>query len=269
MKPFIRWVGGKRKHIPQIKKLMPKDFNLYFEPFVGGGAVLFALQPKKAYINDINEELMTAYAELSHKSTYEKIKESLLVMNELKSKEHYLHIRSLDPKELYSVDLVSRFIYLNRLCFNGLYRLNKNGQFNVIYDNNKLRESYNVWDENTMSNVHEYLSKASIVKYNTGDYLHFMNIAMNDSFMFVDPPYDSYEEQDNFNRYGNTSFNRIDQIKLANKIWELTERGVKIMIFNHNTPLIRELYKGMTFHNVEQKLRLTQKGAEEIIITNY
>ena len=270
MKPFIRWVGGKRKHVPRIKELMPKTYVDYYEPFVGGGAVLFELQPKTAIINDVNNELMTAYKVLSDPVQCSMLIEHLASWDKEKSEEFYLSLRAEDTTGWDPFAIAARFIFLNRTCFNGLYRLNKEGKFNVIYDKRKLLPAYNAYDESTINSVSSYLMQNNIICLNTSNYSEVIDNAKDGDFILIDPPYDKYENQNNFSEYGNTEFTKDDQINLALKLWEISsKKKVKIMIFNYNTPLIRELYDGMFFHSPTAELTLTQEGAEEIIITNY
>lgn len=224
-KPFIKWVGGKTQLIAEVEKLLPENFTerkelTYIEPFVGGGAVLFWILQKypnitKAVINDINPDLTTAYITIKQNSyklieALRKIEDEYLPLIEKKRKEYYLEKRCLfNTKKLDTVENTALFIFLNRTCFNGLYRVNSKGLFNVPfgrYINPKI------CDEQTILADSELLQKVEIL---TGDFSETLQYANKNSFFYFDPPYKPLSDTSNFNSYAKEEFNDSEQIRLG------------------------------------------------------
>ncbi|MDD5770171.1 MAG: DNA adenine methylase [Candidatus Gracilibacteria bacterium] len=269
--PFVKWVGGKRQLISQLEKLFPKEFNNYFEPFVGGGAVFFNLQKEKSFLSDINEELI---------NTYKVIKENpKKLIKFLETCEYsayfYEDIRSWDRQEDWQknyseIERAGRFIYLNRTCFNGLYRVNSKGQFNVpmgAYKNPDFVQKENIINTSKLLNK----TKAEIKLHSFDKVLENANSG---DFIYFDPPYDTLSETANFTSYNENGFGREMQKKLAEVFRKLDEKGCKVMLSNHNTPFIREIYDGFRFEIVKARRNVNSKASgrgevEEIVVMNY
>lgn len=270
MRPFVKWAGGKRQIIDELLKYVPKSYNTYFEPFVGGGALFFELEPKKAVINDFNKELIGVYQTVKQKNNHVKLMELLDEYEKNHTEENYYKIRNLDRNKdefnrLKKIDKAARVLYLNKTCFNGLYRVNSKGEFNVPFNNKK---SVNLYEEDNLEDIHKYLyeNKVSIT---SGDYRKCLRKAKKGDFVYLDPPYD-----ETFTSYTKNDFDRDDQITLSNEFKKLNKKGVKVMLSNNNTDLIRELYKNFNIHIVNAKRNINSKSdgrgyVEEVIITNY
>ena len=271
-KPFVKWAGGKRSIIHELIQLSPKIFDTYYEPFVGGGALLFELSPRKAIINDYNKELMNVYSCI-------KDEEKLVLMcNELNKHEtnhsetYYYKIRDLDKdkkkfNKIPDYKRAARTIYLNKACFNGLYRVNSNNEFNVP---SGKRSKVNTHSEN-LGIIHCFLNMNDIQLLST-DFVDAVKTAKQGDFIYFDPPYDS--DTSTFNSYTENGFGKEDQIRLAELFKELDSRGCYVMLSNYNTSLIRELYQGYHFHYVEAPRNIganakDRRIVEEVIITNY
>lgn len=273
-KPFVKWAGGKRQIIDKLLKLIPVEYDTYYEPFVGGGALLFELSPKKAVINDSNKELMNVYKILSTDKGYE---ETLKLLNTYEKKHDeafYYKIRNLDKdkdkfSKLTDYERAARTIYLNKACFNGLYRVNSKGEFNVPF-NKKLK--INTYDGQNMTLAYVYFQTNSIKMLST-DFEEAVKDAKKGDFIYFDPPYDS-ENDDTFNSYTEEGFGKEEQRRLARVYKELSDRGCYVMLSNHNTTLINELYQEFNIYIISAKRNINSKGekrgkVEEVIITNY
>lgn len=272
-KPFVKWAGGKRQIIDKLKKYVPEDFNTYYEPFVGGGALLFELSPKHAVINDSNKELMNVYSVLCNE---EKFKKMCSVLNHYEtnhSEEFFYEIRDKDRNintfnRLSDYTRAARTIYLNKACYNGLYRVNSKNQFNVPFGK-KLK--VNTYDGSNLITVSNYLTMNDI-SILCVDFEEAVKEATKGDFIYFDPPYDS--DTETFNAYTETGFSKEEQRRLAEVFKDLDARGCYVMLSNHNTTLINELYKDYNIHIIEAKRNINSKGnkrgkVEEVIITNY
>ncbi len=272
-KPFVKWAGGKRQVLNELKKYVPENFNTYYEVFIGGGALLFDLLPKSAVINDKNTELMNVYSSLSSYESFIKMCSYLNTHERKHNEEYYYKIRNIDRdlkkySKLSNEEKAARTIYLNKACFNGLYRVNKEGFFNVPY-NKKDRVS--TYDAENLLRVHTYLVNNDVKVLNK-DYLEVLNMCQKNDFVYLDPPYDMLNNS--FTSYTEEGFSKKDQEKLASKFKELDQKGVKVMLSNHNTDFIKKLYDGYNFHVIKAKRSINSKGnkrgsVEEVIITNY
>lgn len=272
-KPFVKWAGGKRQIIKELKKYVPSEFNCYHEPFIGGGALFFELSPKKAVINDSNSELMNVYKVMCDDEKYSKMCHLLNNYEVKNSEEFYYQLRNKDRnkekfEKLNDYTRAARTIYLNKACFNGLYRVNSKGEFNVPYNK---KTKVNTYDKENLLVVHMYLTMNDITIMNT-DFEEALKCAKEGDFVYIDPPYDQINSS--FTSYTEEGFNHDEQRRLAKVFKELDQRGVKVMLSNHNTPLIRELYKDYNFHIIEAKRNINANGkkrgkVEEVIITNY
>lgn len=270
--PFVKWAGGKRQLLAQIRERMPENYNRYFEPFVGGGAVTFGLLPQDAVINDINRALINTYRTIA--DVPEKFLENLRQFDEEMwedGKAYYYSMRELYNdklmKEEYDVELAALFVFLNKHCFNGLYRVNGKGLFNVPY-NNSRRSSC---DEAAIRAVSEYLRKVTIME---GDFQPACERAGRGDFIFLDSPYAPLNPT-SFESYTKEGFDIESHKRLAELFDELTERGCFCMLTNHNTELINELYSGKGYRmdvvSVKRMINsdATNRVGEEIIICNY
>ena len=272
-KPFVKWAGGKRQIIDKLKKYLPEDFDTYYEPFVGGGALLFELSPQKAVINDSNEELINVYKVLCNEEKFKKMCHTLNHYETSHSEEFYYEIRNKDRnkksfKRLADYTRAARTIYLNKACFNGLYRVNSKNEFNVPFGKKK---KVNTYEGSNLITVSNYLTMND-VKILCCDFEEAVKDAKKGDFIYFDPPYDS--DTSTFNSYTETGFDKDEQRRLAKVYKELDQRGCYVMLSNHNTKLINELYKDYNIHVIEAKRNINSDGkkrgkVEEVIITNY
>ncbi|MHA3786244.1 DNA adenine methylase [Mycoplasma sp. Z244C] len=273
-KPFVKWAGGKRQLLDELIKYVPKDFNTYYEPFVGGGALFFKLQPKKAVINDINKHLISAYRCFQDETLYQDLIKSLKEYETNHSEENFYRIRALDrDKEFLSSsnsEIGARLIYLNKICFNGIYRVNSSGYFNCSF-NKKL--NIKTFYEDNFNAIFKYFSNNEISILSTSFQEVIQNVKSKD-FVYLDPPYDAYNNKKIFISYDANGFSQAQQEELAKCFAELDKKGAFVMLSNHNTPLIRELYKNYNINVVLAKRWISGNGnyrgeVEEVIITNY
>lgn len=270
--PFVKWAGGKRQLLTQIKERMPEKYNNYFEPFVGGGAVAFALLPENALINDINKALINAYRQICDVPEVF-LKAIKKLDNEMweDGKEYYYFLREHYNDKLmkteFDVELAALFVFINKHCFNGLYRVNGKGLFNVPY-NNSRRVSV---DENLIMEISEYLQSVKIMD---GDFEVACKEAKGGDFVFIDSPYAPLNPT-SFESYTKEGFDIESHKRLAKLFDELTARGCYCMLTNHNTDLINELYgnKGYRIDVISVKRMINSDASnrvgEEVIICNY
>ena len=270
--PFVKWAGGKRQLIPQIRERMPEKYNNYYEPFVGGGAVMFELLPSDALINDVNRALMNAYRQICNKP-----EAFLKAVNRLDEemwedgREYYYSLRKSYNDKLvraeYDIELAALFVFINKHCFNGLYRVNGKGLFNVPY-NNSRRASV---DEKSIMAASEYLRGVTI---QDGDFEKACEDAAKGDFIFFDSPYAPLNPA-SFESYTKEGVDIESHRRLAKLYDELTGRGCYCMLTNHNTQLINELYgnKGYKIDVVSVKRMINSDASnrvgEEVIICNY
>ena len=272
-KPFVKWAGGKRQILDKLIKYVPEDFNTYYEPFVGGGALFFELSPKKAVINDSNEELINVFRCIKEEEKLTKMCNELNHHEANHSEEYYYKIRNIDRDKnkfnrLSDYKRAARTIYLNKACFNGLYRVNSKGEFNVPFGK-KLK--VNTYEGQNIGIIHAYLNFNNI-KILSIDFEEAVKDAKEGDFIYFDPPYDS--DTSTFNSYTEDGFSKDEQIRLSNVFKNLSDRGCYVMLSNHNTVLINELYKDFYIHKITAKRNINSNGkkrgkVEEVIITNY
>lgn len=274
VKPFVKWAGGKNQIFDKIRDLLPNEFNTYYEPFLGGGAVFFNLLPEKAVISDYNEELMYAYECFKNDKYFNLMIEDLITHQNNHNEEYYYLIRDLDRNnEFESMPIyrkAARMIYLNKACFNGLYRVNSKGFFNVPSGKKEIVNAYN---KDLFNDIHEFLSNSQITIMQ-GDYQKAIAKAKKGDFVYFDPPYDTFEEKTGFTTYTKDNFGKEEQIKLSEVFKMLDKKGVKVMLSNHNTPFIQELYKDFNINVIEARRSINSKGngrgtVEEVVIINY
>lgn len=275
VKPIIKWAGGKRQLLPDIKERMPIEFNTYFEPFAGGLAVFLSVEPKKAVINDLNYELYNMYKVV--KNDAESVINALNIHAIHDTKDYYLSIRELDRngklEKTTDVDRAARFIYLNKTSFNGLWRVNKNNQNNVPYANHKNK--YKV-DESAIRELHRYLNIVDVTILNE-DYYSAISSAVKDDFVYFDPPYIPANNTSNFSSYTATGFNWEDHVRLRDVFVELTKKGVKVMYSNADVDLVRELFSSVDsakIYSVKANRMINSNAKKrgkvgEVLITNY
>lgn len=270
--PFVKWAGGKRQLLSQIKERMPEQYNNYYEPFVGGGAVIFELLPANALINDINKALINAYKQIQNipEAFLKAVKKLDEEMWE-DGKEYYYSLREHYNDKLmeeeFDVELAALFVFINKHCFNGLYRVNGRGLFNVPY-NNSRRASV---DENVIMETSEYLKGVTIID---GDFEVACRNAKKGDFVFIDSPYAPLNPT-SFESYTKEGFDIESHKRLAKLFDELTVRGCYCMLTNHNTDLINELYSGKGYRidlvSVKRMINsdASNRVGEEVIICNY
>ena len=272
LKPFVKWAGGKRQLLGEILERIPRTYDNYIEPFLGGGAVLFALQPKRALINDINASLIHTYKIIASdpQQFINKIKEldSRIVEG---CKEYYYLIRDLYNSKLmreeFDLELAALFVFLNKHCFNGLYRVNAKGLFNVPYNNGKKASI----DEEVILEVSKYLKKLTIC---LGDFEDACKDAKEGDFIFLDSPYAPLNPS-SFESYTKEGFDMESHVRLSKLFDNLTQKGCYCMLTNHNTEFINDLYgnKGYKMDVVSVKRMInsdaSKRTGEEIIICNY
>ena len=269
--PVVKWVGGKRQLLPQILPLIPKRMTTYCEPFLGGGAVLFALQPKRALVNDLNQDLMTVYrvikenadALIEHLSRHEN------------TPEYFYRIRDLDRDKaayaaLSDVEKASRLLYLNKTCYNGLFRVNASGAFNSPYGHYRRP---NIVNEQTIRGVSRYFNSCDITFF-SGDFAAVLEQVPKGGFVYLDPPYDPVSDTASFTGYNKGGFGREEQVRLKECCDALTARGVKFLLSNSATPFIRELYGSYRVSLVQARRAVnsvaSRRGAiEEVLVRNY
>lgn len=275
-KPFVKWVGGKRQLLTQfrLRNLFPPELfdpikNTYFEPFVGGGAVFFDLLPKNAVLSDMNNELVTTYNVI--KNNVEELIKSL--KKHKITKEYFLTIRAKDIAKLSDIEIASRFIYLNRTCFNGLYRVNKSGGFNVPFGQNK---NPLICDEVNLRRISKALKNVTIKHQ---DYKEVLQKAKKGDFIYFDPPYYPMSKTASFTSYTKDAFLDKEQIELRDVFVELDKRGCFVMLSNSDAPFINKIYgeiknKKIWINKVEAGRAINSKGSGrgkilEVVITNY
>ena len=237
-KPFIKWAGGKRKLVPELVKRMPSSYGTYFEPFLGGGALFFELEPRKAILSDLNSDLTRTYWVVDHSVEDLIFKLDILEAAHRKGGlEHYLKVRAQNSAKLAQVDCAARLIYLNKTCFNGLYRVNKSGQFNVPMG--KFKSPPLICDADNLRECSKVLSG---IEVNYSDYRGSLHKAKRNDFVYLDPPYIPLSTSADFTSYTKKGFGPKDQKELAALARTLKLRGVHVLLSNAGNQLIEELY---------------------------
>ncbi len=266
-RPFVKWVGGKRQLLNILGAAAPDKFKRYFEPFVGGGAFLFAQQPTHATISDVNAELINTYQVI--RDDVEALLRSLRTHKN--AAEHFYAVRGKDLAQMNPVQRASRFIYLNKTCFNGLYRENSRGHFNAPFGR---YESPNFVDRENLLAVSKYFADND-VKIHHRSYQAVLNEAKAGDFVYFDPPYIPLSVTANFTSYTGRGFGEKDQRELAAVFAELSKKNVRVMLSNSNTPMIHELYKGFDIQLVEAARAINCKGGKrgrepnEVLVRGY
>jgi len=270
-KPFLQWVGGKREMIKQYEQFFPKTYNTFWEPFFGGGALFFALDPVKAVINDNNPELIETYRAV--RDTPETVIALLQTLRGKHSKELYMAIRAIDREidiltQLQPYEIAARMIYLNQTCFNGVYRVNKLGQFNVPIGSSLNRV---ICDPAVIRNASQVLQHARI---ECNDFEKLLQGAKKGDLVYLDPPYFPISEYSDFTRYTKEKFYKHDQERLHDIFAALDKKGCFVMLSNSNASFIRELYSNFKRNEVYSGRNLNSRKERrgkvmELLITNY
>ncbi|HIK29306.1 MAG: DNA adenine methylase [Oscillatoriaceae bacterium SKW80] len=268
-RPFLKWAGGKSQLITQYKPYFPETFKTYYEPFLGGGAIFFHLLPEKAILTDINPELINCY--LCVKNQVEEVIELLETHqynHALSPKDYYYKMRRLWGEGT-PVERAARLIYLNKTCYNGLYRENCQGKFNVPIGNYK---SPKICNPELLRSVSVALKKAKIAVSSFENVLY--SAKTSDDFVYFDPPYHPLSSTSNFTAYSRYNFNESKQIKLRDTFAELANRGVKVMLSNSDCLFIRELYKDFNIYEISATRAINSNGKKrgkisEILVTSY
>ncbi len=236
--PIVKWVGGKRQLLEEIASVLPPSYNTYFEPFLGGGALLFYMQPKKAVVNDLNSDLINTYNVV--KANVDELIHSLSTHKN--TADYFYSLRDIDRCEnfdnLSNIDKASRFIYLNKTCYNGLYRVNSLGQFNSPFGYYK---NPNIVNAPVLKAVSEFLN-CNDIKFFSCDFEEILKLPKKGDFVYLDPPYDPISETANFTGYNESGFNKDAQTRLKKACDELDKKGVHFLLSNSATEYIINLY---------------------------
>jgi DNA adenine methylase len=269
--PVVKWVGGKRQLLEQLKLLLPNRIAVYCEPFVGGGAMLFALQKQNVWVNDINAELINLY-----KVIQDDVEKLIDILREHKNDADYFYkIRNLDRDKkkyqtLSNAQRAARIVYLNKTCYNGLFRVNNAGEFNSPFGRYK---NPNIVNAPILRAVSEYFRNANI-SFSTSDYADVLQKITNHTFVYLDPPYDPASDTSNFTGYAKGGFDRNEQIRLRECCDDLNRRGVKFMLSNSATNFIKNQYSKYNITIVKAKRAINSNASkrgiiDEIIVRNY
>lgn len=265
-RPFIKWAGGKSRLMPEIAKRFPPRDGIrgYFEPFLGGAAVFFHLGHPNSFLSDRNRELVELYQVVQQ--DVEGLIENL--KNHKNEREQYYRVRSQDPAMMTPAQRAARLIYLNKTCFNGLYRVNSKGQFNVPFGRHKNPV---ICDSQGLRTASAALQQAEI---SHGDFASMLDRAQPMDFIYFDPPYHPLNKTSNFTSYTSGSFGEGEQRRLAEVYRQLAERGCFVMLSNSDTSLIRELYRDFHIHELQAGRAINSKPERrgkitELLILNY
>lgn len=275
-KPIVKWAGGKRQLLTVLRDYYPKEYNIFIEPFVGGGAVLFDLQPKKAIISDLNSDLINCYEVVrdNNQNLIKAIAEHVEVMSSLETLDnkatYYYQVRSLEPCKLSDIDKAARFIFLNKTGFNGLYRENSKGEFNVPFG--KRQKTDGILDKENLIQVSKYLNDSDITILNQS-YEETLKLAEENDFVYLDPPYYPLKVE-SFIKYTKEDFGHKEQIELALEFNKLTEKKIYAVLSNSNSPFVQYTYANYNMKVVEAARSINSVGSDrdkqpvEVIIDN-
>ncbi|MDD5014044.1 MAG: DNA adenine methylase [Atribacterota bacterium] len=273
-RPFLKWVGGKKQIIPQIKQYIPQNYSRYFEPFVGGGALFFDLAPRKVYVNDINEILISAYRNIKNHpyeviEKLEDLQKTFNAKNDEERKLYFYEIRDVFNRNKDSSSLKTAYlIFLNKTCFNGMYRENSKGRFNVPFGRYKNPK---ILDKKNILAVSKLLQKAAITDYS---FEKAVEDAKEGDFVYFDPPYHPLTVTSSFTNYSNDGFNEEDQMKLRDVFIGLDRKKCFVMLSNSDTQFIRKIYHGFNQRTVSAARAINCKATgrgkiNELLIMNY
>lgn len=272
MAPVLKWAGGKTQLIEIIATKVPHMYNNYYEPFVGGGAVLFTISPQQAFINDINRQLMNLYMQLKVAAN-----SVIEIVNEMDSapcsRELYYSMRDRYNVKImeqeFDSECAALMIWINKHCFNGLHRVNKQGFFNVPYNNKVSGKSIN---EDNIRSISDYLNSANI-EMTCLDFEEACDGVSAGDFVYFDSPYVPESATASFTNYTVEGFNLADHMRLAALFRRLDAVGAKVMLSNNDVPLVHELYAGYNIQSVDVKRMINsnadRRTGREVLITNY
>lgn len=268
MKPILKWAGGKTRLLPELIKRVPPFSGRYFEPFLGGGALFFHLEPQRpAIVSDLNDSLIQTYWQVAHK--VEALIRCLQKLKEAHSEAHYYSIRDCwNRGEGNALERAALFIYLNKTCYNGLWRVNRANQFNVPVGRYKNPQ---ICDETTLRNASRLLRRTTIV---CQDFTSLADYPMDENdFVYFDPPYQPLSASANFTAYTPGGFGPAEQRELALLVRKLHERNCQVMVSNHDTPEIRDLYQYFHIQTISASRAINSDSKKrgkvgEVIITN-
>ncbi len=269
--PVVKWVGGKRQLLDTFAPLLPEHIDNYCEPFVGGGALLFKLQPEKAFVNDINSDLILVYTVIR-----DSVNELITALEGFENtSDKYYEVRDWDrDKNFYDnlsdVMKAARIIYLNKTCYNGLYRVNNAGEFNSPFGKYK---NPNIVNAPVLRAVSEYFNSAEI-HFSSSDYEDVLNKISRETFVYLDPPYDPVSDTASFTGYSKGGFTKNDQIRLRECCDQLNSRGIRFMLSNSATDFILEQYSAYNITIVQAKRAINSVGSRrgnvnEVVVRNY
>lgn len=265
--PFVKWAGGKGQLLNQMAPFFPREFRTFYEPFIGGGAVFFHLRPRAGTIADLNPELVNAFQVVKRapKSLMRALNHHKLRAND---EAYFYEVRALDPERLSPVERAARLIFLNKTCFNGLYRVNSRGRFNVPWGGYKNPAVYS--RENLLAASKLLKGKRVLCV----DYKLACEAAGHGDFVYLDPPYHPGSPSSTFTAYTREDFREKEQRDLAVLFRDLTARGCKVMLSNSGTPLVRGLYEGFRIEVLSAKRAINSKGTgrgpvDELLIMNF
>ncbi len=269
--PVLKWVGGKRQLLEVLRPLLPSKITTYCEPFIGGGAMLFDMQPKIAYVNDINDDLIFVYTVI-RENVESLIEELFKFKNE---SEFFYDVRDWDrDKEKYSslsdIERAARIIYLNKTCYNGLYRVNNAGEFNSPFG---CYKNPNIVNAPVLRAVNSYFNNA-MIHFTSTDYSNVLMSLPKGAFVYLDPPYDPVSSTSSFTGYSKGGFTKNDQIRLRECCDELTARNIKFMLSNSATEFIRDQYSDYVIKTVQARRSVNSVAGKrgdvnEVVIRNY
>ena len=271
MYPFLKWAGGKSRLLPEIRSVLPKKYNKLIEPFVGAGSVFMGLSPEELVINDYNEELINCYRVI--RDDVDALIKELEVLSKKISEKDFLDIRNIDRdkdkfKEKTNVEKAARTIYLNKTCFNGLYRVNSNNQFNVPFGKYK---NPRILDENNLKEISLFLKNATIL---SGDFEKALDFAKSGDLVYFDPPYYPISKTSSFTAYTKNGFTEKDQIRLKENIDKLDSLDINFLLSNSCCEFIKNLYKDYTIKEIETRRMISASSVgrnivKEVLIYNY
>lgn len=266
VRPIIKWAGGKRHLMPVLSRFFPSQplSGHYFEPFIGGAAVFLRLQHPHATLSDTNADLIGMYAVVR-----DQVEELIAALRpHVNDRDHFYHVRAQDPTTLTPVERAARLIYLNKTCYNGLYRVNRSGKFNVPFGR---YSNPAICDAKNLRAASAVLQHAELV---LGDYETILGAARPGDFIYFDPPYHPVSTTANFTAYTNVRFGEKEQTRLAHTFARLHETGCYVMQSNSDTPLIRDLYARFRTTTIQASRSINSKASRrgpvtELVIVNY
>ncbi|MEM7018395.1 MAG: DNA adenine methylase [Pseudomonadota bacterium] len=273
LKPFLKWAGGKRQLLPELEKRLPENIQRYYEPFIGAGALLLHLQPKNAVIGDTNVELLNCYRTI--RDDVNALIEKLTEYQGQNNPDAFYTTRALDRDsetygKLANVERAARIIYLNKTCFNGLFRVNSKGHFNVPFGRYK---NPTILEGSVLNAVSTYLNTAC-VDIRLSDFETTIADAGEGDFIYFDPPYDPISETAHFTSYAAGGFGRDAQIRLKETMDALSNKGCRVLLSNAQTPFIEDLYKEYCVESVQAARHINSNASKrgkigEVMVRNY